>query len=110
VNPNLCNDMHDCSVVTGDTWLKNQLKSYADWAKTHNSVLIVDFDEDDFTTTNRVPTAFTRQPVKTGTYPEPTTHYSVLRTIEDTCTGLPISAPLARDQSPTPGPDHLLRA
>ena len=30
-----------------------------------------------------VPTVFTGQPVKTGTYPEPTTHYSVLRTIED---------------------------
>jgi hypothetical protein len=61
VIPNLCNNMHDCSVATGDTWLKNKLKSYADWATTHNSVLIVDFDEDDFTTTNRVPTVFTGQ-------------------------------------------------
>jgi len=30
-----------------------------------------------------VPTVFTGQPVKTGTYPERITHYSVLRTIED---------------------------
>jgi hypothetical protein len=83
VIPNMCNDMHDCSVATGDTWLQNNLKAYADWAQTHNSVLVVDFDEDDFTTTNRIPTVFTGQPVKTGTYPERITHYSVLRTIED---------------------------
>jgi hypothetical protein len=83
VIPNMCNDMHDCSVATGDTWLKNKLQGYANWAKTHNSLLIVDFDEDDFTTSNRIPTVFTGQSVKTGTYPERITHYSVLRTIED---------------------------
>ncbi|HEY0448792.1 alkaline phosphatase family protein [Actinophytocola sp.] len=83
VIPDLCNDMHDCSVSTGDTWLKTNLKAYADWAKTHNSLLVVDFDEDDFTTSNRIPTVFYGQPVKTGTYPERITHYSVLRTIED---------------------------
>jgi hypothetical protein len=83
VIPDLCNDMHDCSVSTGDTWLKNNVKAYADWAKTHNSVLLVDFDEDDFTTANRIPTIFYGQPVKTGSYAERITHYSVLRTIED---------------------------
>jgi hypothetical protein len=25
ITPNLCNDMHDCSVQTGDTWLKNNI-------------------------------------------------------------------------------------
>jgi hypothetical protein len=59
------------------------VKAYADWAKTHNSVLVVDFDEDDFTTTNRIPTVFYGQPVKTGAYATRITHYSVLRTIED---------------------------
>jgi hypothetical protein len=83
VIPDLCDDMHDCSVSTGDTWLRNNIKSYADWATTHNSVLIVDFDEDDFTTTNRIPTVFYGQHVKTGTYTERITHYSVLRTAED---------------------------
>ncbi|MFL6140635.1 MAG: alkaline phosphatase family protein [Labedaea sp.] len=83
VIPDLCNDMHDCSVATGDDWLRIRVKPYADWAKTHNSVLIVDFDEDDFTTANRIPTVFYGQHVKTGTYTERITHYSVLRTIED---------------------------
>ncbi|HEV8562887.1 MAG TPA: hypothetical protein VGR06_41760, partial [Actinophytocola sp.] len=31
VIPDLCNDMHDCSVRTGD-WLRNNIKPYADWA------------------------------------------------------------------------------
>src|SRR6185312_2806849 len=50
VIPNLCNDMHDCSITTGDTWLKNNLDAYVTWAKTHNSLLIVTWDEDDSTT------------------------------------------------------------
>lgn len=83
VIPDLCNDMHDCSVRTGDTWLMSHLKPYADWAKTHNSVLIVDFDEDDSSSTNKIPTVFYGQPVKTGVYSEHITHYGVLRTVED---------------------------
>jgi phosphatidylinositol-3-phosphatase len=83
VIPDLCDDMHDCSVRTGDTWLQTHLKPYADWAATHNSVLIVDFDEDDSSSTNRIPTIFAGQPVKPGTYTERITHYSVLRTLED---------------------------
>jgi hypothetical protein len=83
VIPDLCDDMHDCSVRTGDTWLMSHLKSYADWAKTHNSLLIVDFDEDDSGSTNKIPTVFYGQPVKTGSYSERITHYSVLRTVED---------------------------
>jgi len=83
VIPDLCNDMHDCSVNTGDTWLQNNLGAYADWATSHNSVLVVDFDEDDFTADNRIPTVFYGQPVKAGSYAENIDHYSVLRTIED---------------------------
>jgi hypothetical protein len=83
VIPNMCNDMHDCSVATGDGWVERNLKGYGDWAKTHNSLLVIDFDEDDFTPANRIPTVFYGQPVKAGDYPEKITHYSVLRTIED---------------------------
>jgi phosphatidylinositol-3-phosphatase len=83
VIPDLCNDMHDCSVSTGDTWLQNNIGAYADWATTHNSMLVVDFDEDDFTAENRIPTVFYGQPVKAGAYSERIDHYSVLRTFED---------------------------
>ena len=82
VSPNMCNDMHDCSVGTGDTWLKNNLSAYASWAKTHNSLLIVTFDEDSGTTTNQIFTAFVGQHVKVGSYTEQINHYNILTTIE----------------------------
>ncbi|MFI5523548.1 alkaline phosphatase family protein [Streptomyces platensis] len=84
VVPNLCSDMHDCSVSTGDTWVKNHLKSYADWAKTHNSLLLVTFDEDNRLSGNRIPTVLYGQPVQAGSTSATTyNHYDVLRTLED---------------------------
>src|SRR5689334_3679906 len=41
VVPNQNNDMHDGSIRTGDSWLKNHLDNYIQWAKTHNSLLIL---------------------------------------------------------------------
>lgn len=79
---NLCHDMHDCGVTAGDTWLKNYLGAYAQWAKTHNSLLIVTFDEDDHAAGNRIPTLFYGAHVATGTYSEHITHYTVLRTLQ----------------------------
>ena len=83
VVPNLCNDMHDCTIATGDTWLQNHLNAYAQWATTHNSLLIVTFDEDDGSGGNNIATLFYGQPVKQGTYTEHINHFNVLRTIED---------------------------
>lgn len=83
VIPNLCNDMHDCSVATGDTWVKNNLNGYVQWAKTHNSVLLLTFDEDDFSASNRIPTLFVGQPVKPGSYSTRVNHYGILRTLLD---------------------------
>jgi phosphatidylinositol-3-phosphatase len=83
VIPNLCNDMHDCSVSTGDTWMRNNLDGYAQWAKTHNSVLLLTFDEDDYSASNRIPTLFVGQPVKPGSYSTRVTHYGILRTLLD---------------------------
>ncbi|GAA3034729.1 arylsulfatase A-like enzyme [Streptomyces olivoverticillatus] len=83
VVPNLCSDMHDCSVGTGDTWLKNNLKGYADWAKSHNSLLLITFDEDNRLSGNRIPTVVYGQPVKAGATSDTTyNHYDVLRTLE----------------------------
>jgi phosphatidylinositol-3-phosphatase len=82
VIPNLCNDMHDCSVATGDGWLRAHLGGYATWAMTHDSLLIVTFDEDDGTQVNQIPTIFVGQQVRPGRYAERITHYRVLATIE----------------------------
>lgn len=84
VVPNLCSDMHDCSVSTGDTWLKNKLGAYATWAKTHNSLLVVTFDEDNRLSGNKIPTVLYGQPVKAGSSSATTyNHYNMLRTLED---------------------------
>lgn len=114
VIPNLNNDMHNGkaakSVPMGDNWLKQNLQNYYEWAKTHNSLLIVTFDEVDDETgfigltdpnhcdpvgpcpsnsitervaRNRIPTIFAGAHVKPG-FVDPTrlTHVNLLRTIE----------------------------
>jgi acid phosphatase len=82
VTPNMCNDMHDCSIGTGNGWLQSHLDGYAQWAKTHNSLLIVTFDEDNSLSLNHIHTTFAGAHVAVGSYSEKITHYSVLRTIE----------------------------
>ncbi len=82
VIPNLCNDMHNCPVATGSKWLQAHLSGYAAWAMTHDSLLIVTFDEGDYFHHNQIATIFVGQQVRPGRYGEPITHYNVLRTIE----------------------------
>jgi hypothetical protein len=98
VIPDLCNDMHDCAVATGDTWLKSHLDAYAQWAKTHNSLLIATFDEDNFTSVNQIATVMVGQKVRPGAYNGQINHYNVLRTVEDAY-GL---APLGNAATATP--------
>ena len=51
VIPNLNDDMHNGkpakSIPAGDDWLRQNIDNYYQWAKTHNSLLIVTFDEND---------------------------------------------------------------
>jgi hypothetical protein len=105
VIPNLVNDMHDPgshpekAVKNGDAWLKKNIDPYYQWAKKHNSLLIVTFDECDNPTgyvgwtdpsskyadiQNRIPTIFAGAHVTHGDYEEGTgvTHVNILRTIE----------------------------
>jgi phosphatidylinositol-3-phosphatase len=90
-------DMHNigppgdaAAVQRGDQWLKENLAAYVSWAKTHNSLLIVTFDEDDFKLVNHIPTIFAGAMVKPGKYDEHINHYSVLHTIESMY-GLPVA-------------------
>jgi phosphatidylinositol-3-phosphatase len=89
VIPNLCNDGHDvCPPLNNrtkqfDQWLQINMDAYRSWCKTHNSLLIITYDEDDFTNANKIATVFYGAFVKTGTYDKMINHYNVLRTIED---------------------------
>src|SRR5206468_8890410 len=47
VIPNVNCDMHDGTITQADNWLKNNLNKYIQWAKTHNSLFILTFDESD---------------------------------------------------------------
>lgn len=83
VIPNLLNDMHDGTVERGDFWLHDHIDGYAQWATTHNSLLIITWDEDDYKGTNQILTVFTGANITVGPDAEHITHFSVLRTIED---------------------------
>jgi acid phosphatase len=83
VIPNLNDDMHDGSIQQADSWLQTHLMAYATWAKNNNSLLIVQWDEDEGTTTNHIATIFVGPMVKPGKYSETINHYNILRTIED---------------------------
>ena len=83
VIPNQLHDMHDGTVAQGDSWLQSNLQAYAIWCQTHNSLLLVTFDEDDASQGNRIATIFYGPMVVTGQYSQSITHYNVLRTLED---------------------------
>lgn len=82
VVPDLCHDMHDCSVSTGDSWARAHLDGYARWARANDSLLVVTFDENDSSPGNRIFTLVGGAGVRPGSYPEPVTHYRLLRTVE----------------------------
>ena len=89
VVPNLCNDGHDVcaplnnSVLQFDRWIQNNLDAYKQWCINNNSLLIVTYDEDDFSSTNKIATVFYGAHVAPATYSQTINHYNVLRTIED---------------------------
>jgi acid phosphatase len=83
VVPNLCNDMHDCPVSTGDSWAAAHLDGYLRWAQSNRGLLIVTFDENDGSPGNRILTMVAGAGVRTGLRSESINHYTVLRTIEN---------------------------
>ena len=88
VVPDLCHDMHDCPIGTGDDWAAAYLDGYRQWAPSHGSLLVVTFDENDDSPGNQILTMVAGAGVRPGRYAQRVDHYSLLRTIED-CYGLP---------------------
>ncbi|MDG0793443.1 alkaline phosphatase family protein [Cohnella ginsengisoli] len=83
VIPNLAHDIHDGTIRDADKWLKSNLDGYVQWAKTHNSMLILTWDEDDTSARNQIPTVLVGPMVRKTKVTVKTNHYSVLRSIED---------------------------
>ena len=100
VVPNQCNDMHDCSVAKGDAWLKSNIDSYAQWSKTHDSLLVLTWDENDRSVPNQITTIFIGALVVPGQYSETITHYNVLATLEAIYGLTPVGTDDAKAASP----------
>jgi phospholipase C len=85
VTPNLCDDMHDCPVEHGDSWLHRVVpKILASPAyRSGSTVLFVTFDEGTGSS-NQVATVVVSPSVPPGTRSsQPFDHYSLLRTTEE---------------------------
>ena len=84
VMSNLNNIMHDGSITEGDQWISDHLMSYIQWSKTHNSLFILTFDEDDDKLmNNHIVTILSGQMIHAGYYSQLINHYNLLRTIEE---------------------------
>jgi hypothetical protein len=90
ITPNMCNDMHDCSISTGDAWLAKQVPPILSHLGS-NGILVLIWEEG---TTNagcctlakggRVPAIIAGPGAKLKTkINTPVDHYSLLRLIED---------------------------
>lgn len=105
VVPNQQNDMHDGKdpdrIRRADEWLKAHLSRYVQWAETHNSLLIVTWDEDDGKSVNHIPMIVVGPMVRQGRYDERTDHYGLTRTITDMYGAQPIG--LSRQAPPITG-------
>ena len=84
VVPNLDNDMHDGTIRQADQWLRpTSAPTPPRRGQTHNSLLIVTWDEDDGSEGNRIPTIFSGPMVRTGQISSVRTLHDLLRTVED---------------------------
>jgi len=88
VTPNLCNDMHDCSIATGDTWLANFVRPMLAVPRT---AIFITFDEGE----SNLGGGGAIASIVAGTAVKPhsefggvVSHYGLLRTIENAL-GLP---------------------
>ena len=108
ITPNLCNDMHDCSISTGDTWLSSNLPPILNSpaCTVDKCLLILTWDEDDNSSGNHVLTVFAGSAAKTGGVASAVSynHFSLLRTIENIF-GLPTQT--SNDAAASPMTDLL---
>lgn len=84
ITPDRCHDGHDCSVATGDAWLRQEvgaITSSSAWKS--NGLLFITWDEDDNSADNHVLTLVIAPGAGHRVSHKAYTHYSLLATIED---------------------------
>jgi phospholipase C len=87
VVPDNCHSGHDCSAAAADAWLASELNPLLP-AVGRNGLVVLTWDEDDFTSDNHILTVFAGPLVAPGaSSTRRITHYTLLRTL---CDGLGI--------------------
>ncbi len=85
ITPNICSDMHNCPVSSGDAWLKKfvpQILASPQY-RTGSLALFITFDENTQSSTNQIPTIVVAPSVPRGLHVGTHfTHYSLLKTTE----------------------------
>jgi phosphatidylinositol-3-phosphatase len=82
VVPNEQNNMHSGQVQDADNWYQSNIAPYANWAMSHNSLLVVTWDES-HQSNDQIPTLFYGPMVRRGQYSEHITQRNILATIQD---------------------------
>ena len=107
ISPNICNDMHDCPVATGDAWLSHLVPEIlaSPAFTTQNSLLVITWDEGEGDN-NTISTIFAG-PAARPRYKssQAYNHYSLLHTIENLW-GL---APLTNNDKNAPTMTDMLK-
>jgi hypothetical protein len=102
VIPNAQHEMDRGSVHDGDKWLQTYMDGYVRWARGHNSLLIVTWDEDGKDRQAKdqwIPTIMVGAHLKPGPSGKAINHYNLLRTVEDMY-GLPCCSDADRAATP----------
>ena len=106
ITPNLCSDTHDCSVGTGDKWLKSHVPAilHSPACVSAKCLVIITWDEGSGGS-NQVLTIFAGNAAKLGAVSSTkSNHYSLLRTVENIF-GLPTQT--SKDAAASPMTDLL---
>jgi phosphatidylinositol-3-phosphatase len=91
VTPNLCHDMHSCSVATGDAWLSGWLPRLlrTPQYRSGSTAVFITWDEDNGSAGQHIPTLVVSADTRAGTRSATAfDHFSLLATTEDLL-GLP---------------------
>ena len=95
ITPDVCNDMHDCSIRAGDDWLAQVVPALlsAPAFTTQQSLLVITWDEDEGTPDNHIATLVIASDVPAGFRSAVRhDHYSLLKTVEESWGLAPLSA------------------
>ena len=91
ITPNLCDDMHDCPVSSGDRWLSQQLPLLLNSSayRSGSTAVFIAWDEDDHTSGNQIPLFVVAPAVRPGTSSSVSFRHPALLDLTEQLLGLP---------------------